>query len=513
MKRITIPLILLLSFVAASAKTRSCGEIRACSVHSEILGTDVPYNVYLPAGFDCCRQEAYPIVYLLHGLSDDHTAWDVRGHVKDVADKAIASMAAEEMVIVMPCAGGPDVHNTLNGYFNVPERRYEDFFFRELIPTAEVRFNAGGEKSRRAVMGLSMGGGGSTVYCQRHPDMFSSCYAMSPWLDNQADEVGQAGSSDKLAVVCQSVHDHSAIDFVEKADEATLAKLRGVRWFIDCGDDDFLLHLSMKFYSDMRERKVPAELRVRDGAHRWNYWNTALTTALPFAFPGKTSFSDAFVTITDAVPDAILEIRYFSTYNFIGDRIDGYLEPTALLTKEAAAALKEVSDDLLAQGYRLKIYDAYRPQCAVDHFVRWASDLSDTRMKQYFYPDLDKSVLFEQEYIMERSGHTRGSTVDLTLFDMKEEKDVDMGGPFDWFGPESHPDFCGNPETGEYTGDNSKSPEGLRITPEQFANRMILRRAMVRHGFKTIDSEWWHFTLSNEPYKDTYFNHPVEQLK
>ena len=219
-----------------------------------------------------------------------------------------------------------------------------------------------------------------------------------------------------------------------------------------------------------------------------------------------------FVNITDVVPDAILEIRYFSTYNFVGERIDGYKQPTALLTKEAAAALKEVSDDLMAQGYRIKIFDAYRPQCAVDHFVRWAADVPDTLMKAYFYPDLDKSVLFEQEYIMAKSGHTRGSTVDLTLFDMATEREVDMGGTFDWFGPESHPDFCGNPETGEYTGDNSASPAGRIITPEQFEMRMVLRRAMLRHGFKALDSEWWHFTLADEPYKDTYFNHPVKQL-
>ena len=225
-----------------------------------------------------------------------------------------------------------------------------------------------------------------------------------------------------------------------------------------------------------------------------------------------TDDTSQFVTLTDAVPDAILEIRYYGTYNFVGCRIDGYLEPTALLTKQAAEALKAVSDDVKAQGYRLKIYDAYRPQKGVDHFVRWAENIADTLMKSYFYPDLDKSVLFEQEYIYEKSGHTRGSTVDLTLFDMKTEKEVDMGGTFDWFGPESHPDFCGNPETGEYTGDNSKSLKGRSITEQQFKNRMILRKAMLAHGFKPLDSEWWHFTLKDEPFPDTYFTFPVKQL-
>ena len=226
-----------------------------------------------------------------------------------------------------------------------------------------------------------------------------------------------------------------------------------------------------------------------------------------------TEDSSEFVMIADAVPDAILEIRYYSTYNFVGQRIDGYLEPTAILTRIAADSLRAVSDDVKAQGYRLKIYDAYRPQMGVDHFVRWSKDIPDTLMKTYFYPDLDKSVLFAQEYIMEKSGHTRGSTVDLTLFDMRTEKEVDMGGTFDWFGVESHPDFCGTPDTGEYTGDNSESPVGRSITAEQFANRMILRQAMLRHGFKALDSEWWHFTLRNEPFPDTYFTFPVKELE
>ena len=224
--------------------------------------------------------------------------------------------------------------------------------------------------------------------------------------------------------------------------------------------------------------------------------------------------SSQFVTLTDAVPDAILEIRYFGTYNFVGTRIDGYLEPTALLTRQAADSLRKVSDDLVAQGYRLKIYDAYRPQMSVDHFVRWSHEAADTLMKRYFYPMLDKPTLFEQDYIMAKSGHTRGSTVDLTLFDMLTEKELDMGGTFDWFGVESHPDYCGNPETGEFDA-TARSAEAIlpALTEQQFANRMTLRRAMLAHGFKPLDSEWWHFTLRDEPFPDTYFNFPVKQLK
>lgn len=214
------------------------------------------------------------------------------------------------------------------------------------------------------------------------------------------------------------------------------------------------------------------------------------TTAV--AEDGVTLSNDSsdFVLVTDVVPDAIFEIRYYSTYNFVGDRIDGYEEPLAFMTKEAADALKEVSDDVKDDGYRLKIYDAYRPQEAVTNFVEWAKDEDDTRMKEYFYPELDKDVLFPQGYIAEHSGHSRGSTVDLTLFDMETEKEVDMGGTFDYFGEESHPDYKG-------------------ITEEQYNNRMILREAMTEHGFKPLPEEWWHFTLENEPYPDTYFTFPV----
>ena len=197
-----------------------------------------------------------------------------------------------------------------------------------------------------------------------------------------------------------------------------------------------------------------------------------------------------FVLLSDYVPGIIQEIRYFSTYNFVGDRIDGYEEPLAFLTKEAAAALRAVSDDLVQRGYRLKIYDAYRPQKAVTHFMNWALDPDDVRMKEYFYPELEKDVLFPQGYIAEHSGHSRGSTVDLTLFDMKTEKEVDMGGTFDYFGLLSHPDYTD-------------------ITEEQYANRMLLREVMLAHGFKPLEEEWWHFTLADEPYPDTYFTFPV----
>ncbi len=206
---------------------------------------------------------------------------------------------------------------------------------------------------------------------------------------------------------------------------------------------------------------------------------------------GSPEDASGFVSLAEAVPDVILEIRYYSTYNFVGDRIAGYEEPCALLTREAAEALKGAAADAMKQGYRLKIYDAYRPQTAVDNFVEWAEDVDDTRMKAYFYPELDKSVLFDQGYIAAKSGHSRGSTLDLTLFDMDTGKEVDMGGTFDYFGELSHPDYVGD------------------LTEEQIANRNTLRDIMVNNGFKPLAEEWWHFTLADEPYPDTYFTFPV----
>ena len=197
-----------------------------------------------------------------------------------------------------------------------------------------------------------------------------------------------------------------------------------------------------------------------------------------------------FVLLGEFVPQIVQEIRYYSTYNFIGDRIDGYEEPCALLTVEAARALKSAASELIVQGYRLKVFDAYRPVCAVRHFVLWGIEDQDIRMKPFFYPDLEKQALFAEGYIAKRSSHSRGSAVDLTLLDMASGKELDMGGPFDLFSEVSHPDYRG-------------------VTEEQYENRMILQRAMVRSGFQPLDCEWWHFSLRDEPYPDTYFTFPV----
>ena len=276
MKKLLLFILLALAFLPLRA-----GKIVTDSLSSRVLGTTVKYNVYLPEGYKTGHN--YPVVYLLHGLSDDYTAWAKKGNMQIVVDELVRSGEIKPMVIIMPNAGGPDIHNTWNGYFNMPGWNYEDFFFGELVPAMEKKYGCGGSKGQRAVMGLSMGGGGSVVYSQKHPDMFSSCYAMSAWLDNNNEELKTPAKKDKLYYVQMAVRENSALDFMDKADAATLDKLRTVAWFIDCGDDDFLLHLNYGLHMKMKAAKVHSELRVRDGVHNWEYWHLALRLSLPFA--------------------------------------------------------------------------------------------------------------------------------------------------------------------------------------------------------------------------------------
>ncbi|MBO4862575.1 MAG: M15 family metallopeptidase [Firmicutes bacterium] len=200
--------------------------------------------------------------------------------------------------------------------------------------------------------------------------------------------------------------------------------------------------------------------------------------------------SSGFVLLSDYVPGIVQEIRYFSTYNFVGDRIDGYEEPCAILTIEAARALKTVDNKANVHGYRLKVFDAYRPVSAVKHFMLWGIEDLDQRMKPFFYPDIEKQDIFKHGYVASKSSHSRGSAIDLTLLDMKTGKELDMGSPFDFFSEVSHPDYRG-------------------ITDEQYNNRQFLADLMGSEDFESIDCEWWHFMLKDEPYPDTYFEFPV----
>lgn len=257
------------------------GRILTDSIASKTLGTTVKYNVYLPNGFER-SQDHYPVTYLLHGLTDTYTAWAERGRMQEITDELIESGEAKAMVIVMPNAGGPDVNNIWNGYFNMPGWSYEDFFFQELLPEVERKYRCGGSKQERAVMGLSMGGGGSTCYSQRHPDMFSACYAMSPWLNSGPGRVGKNGEKTKMYYTSEAVRQHSALAFMDNADDGVKNELKTVHWFFDCGDDDMLVNDTFELYKKMRLAGIKTELRVRNGGHTWEYWRGALRTALPF---------------------------------------------------------------------------------------------------------------------------------------------------------------------------------------------------------------------------------------
>jgi D-alanyl-D-alanine dipeptidase len=198
-----------------------------------------------------------------------------------------------------------------------------------------------------------------------------------------------------------------------------------------------------------------------------------------------------FVYLADVDKSIQKELRYLSNNNFIGKPIDGYINDCVIVSKPTAKALKQIQEKLKKEGLSLKIFDAYRPQQAVDHFVRWAKVLNDTLMKKQYYPKVQKSQLFNLGYIASKSGHTRGSTVDLTIVDLKTGKELDMGSPYDFFGVRSHPFY-------------------RKISEKQKENRMLLRRIMLKNGFKPYDNEWWHFTLKEEPYPKTYFNFTVE---
>jgi D-alanyl-D-alanine dipeptidase len=196
------------------------------------------------------------------------------------------------------------------------------------------------------------------------------------------------------------------------------------------------------------------------------------------------------VDAAQVVPGLAVEMRYFEGSNFVGRRIDGYEAPICLLTRETAVALAAVQRDLAASELGLKVFDCYRPARAVAHFVRWSRDLSDQQNKQAYYPDFDKRDLFRDGYISARSGHSRGSTVDLTLVRLSDKQELDMGSPFDFFGARS-----------------ARVNRGIPADAQ--SNRNVLAAAMVRRGFQGYWKEWWHFTLASEPFPETYFDFPV----
>lgn len=200
---------------------------------------------------------------------------------------------------------------------------------------------------------------------------------------------------------------------------------------------------------------------------------------------------DNFIYLTEVIPYVEFDLRYYSDDNFIGQPIPGYQSNVLIVTLQAAMALKKVQQDLAYSNFALKFFDAYRPQQAVDYFVRWANDPDDIRMKAQYYPNVDKDELIPKGFIAAKSSHSRGSTVDVTIISLENGQELDMGTPFDLF-------------------DQKSWPSDTTVTVQQRANRQLLRSVMSKHGFAGLEEEWWHFTLFDEPYPDTYFDFPVK---
>lgn len=218
-----------------------------------------------------------------------------------------------------------------------------------------------------------------------------------------------------------------------------------------------------------------------------------LITSLITLTPKAADLPEGFVYVKDHIPTIVLDIRYHGNDNFVGKQVDGYEKPVGILSLKATKALMRVQEDLNEFHLGIKLFDSYRPVQSVQHFVRWAKDVEDTKMKSRYYPDVNKKHLFRDGYIADKSSHTRGSTVDLTIVSLKtpEHKELDMGSRWDLFGPVSWP--------------SSEEP-----TESQRANRMLLQMVMLKHGFRSLSTEWWHFTLKDEPFPETYFNFPVK---
>lgn len=277
--------ILLLFLLSTGTALGQTGTVKDnLSLTSAILQGDRNYAVYLPPGYDSSAR-SYPVLYLLHGAGDDHSGWVQFGEVAQIADKAIREGSATPMVIVMP-----DAQTGQRGYYNSigGDWRYEDFFFDEFIPHVESTFRIRAAKEFRAVAGLSMGGGGSFVYAMHRPDMFSAAAPLSAWVGPLTESQMRRGLGDQIA----SMEDEAvtayfnAHNVVSLANSVSAEELNSVRWYIDCGDDDFLFEGNSLVHMALRKREVQHEYRVRDGGHSWSYWRSSLPDVLAFVTQG-----------------------------------------------------------------------------------------------------------------------------------------------------------------------------------------------------------------------------------
>lgn len=215
-----------------------------------------------------------------------------------------------------------------------------------------------------------------------------------------------------------------------------------------------------------------------------------LALSLLFSCATQREVPNSFVNLKKQIPNLEIDLRYYGSHNFLGRPVKGYEANKVFISKEAANALVQIQKELNQQGLGIKVFDAYRPQQAVNNFKEWAMDIADTAAKKEFYPDVDKRNLFKLGYIAEKSGHSRGSTIDLTIVNLKDKNELDMGTGFDYFGEPSHHDYS-------------------NLSTQQKNNRKLLKDIMEKHGFKSIEEEWWHYTLKNEPFKDQYFDFKV----
>jgi enterochelin esterase-like enzyme len=275
-------LIILIPLMAVQAVVAQSGKVfDNLSMHSEILDMDRNYAVYLPPDYES-SERSYPVLYLLHGGGDDQTGWIQFGEVLHITDQAIREGKATPMVIVMP-----DANTGQRGYFNDPGDtwRYEDFFFEELMPHVEKEFRIKSEKRFRAVAGLSMGGGGTFMYALHHPELFSSACPLSascgPLSMDEMDRYLERRGWENIPKekVEGWYRRHSAVELVNTMPED---QLKAVRWYIDCGDDDFLYEGNSLIHIAMRKKEIPHEFRIRDGGHTWTYWRESLPSVLGF---------------------------------------------------------------------------------------------------------------------------------------------------------------------------------------------------------------------------------------
>ena len=273
--------------VAVAVTAMAGGRVEQCSVRSEILGVEKPYAVYLPDGYDKSKDN-YPVLYLLHGATDTFMAWPEKGDMQHIANQTLKGKDVRKMIIVMPDASGTGERNAGSnmGYFNVEGWSYEDFFFKEFIPHIDATYRTIAAKEGRAIAGLSMGGGGATVYAQHHPEIFAASYSTSGLLDLY-DQLVQKRRSYYGIVWLWSVEVTSPVDYLRRATPEQIEQLRTVRWMLDCGDDDRLVKTNVDYFIEMKRVDVPVEFRIRDGKHNWAFWRESLPQILRFSFPAE----------------------------------------------------------------------------------------------------------------------------------------------------------------------------------------------------------------------------------